>query len=836
MTIFRKSLVTCAVIAFAACGAEEPHEPTPAPDEAPEFLSVDEFVCTVAEACHFEFQTHAVPAATISGTEGLPSGLHLDEETGILSGSPDDGTGGEYELLITASNGVEPDGELLFFLTILEAPTITSSPVTTFEIGHDDRFEFEATGFPAPELVLTGELPQGLTFDPEEATLSGVLAPVDEDEFDLLLNAYNGVGSTVTQDFKILVGPNEPPIFLNEPPTEIRRGDEYLYEVEVDDADGDIVTISAPELPQWLSFSDDGDGLAVLAGYADYEDKGIHQVVLAADDGRGGITEQVFSIEVIANNAPVIISQPPEEATVGVEYVYDVVAEDLDDDPLELSAPDLPQWLTLTDGGDGTAQLVGVPGVGDIGEHDIVVVATDDRDGFDEQLFTITVSQAPVITSEESLTCMVGFPCSATFAADGAPTPTFELTGALPDGFVYDEISATLTGVPDVAALGDHDLLLTASNGISPEAVQEFTLHILDAPIFVDNSAPAGGDGTLDAPFATLNEAEAASTEGDTIFVFAGDAPYGVIALQAGQRLIGEAAGLPEANLPAGDRPLIYAELVSHIDAILMDWDTEIRGFAIDTTGRSALRIDNVANVAISDMDFIHARTAAVFIDVDDDVEGWFSLENSQIYTFDPATSGARGLLIHSYGQATLHGRVVGNHFNHQISNRSSIGIEARDDSTLVLTFDDNHIDYRPSNTIQTQAVEVYIPSSNAANMHLNLLNNVVRVEAGENITNLIGMDFNHSGSGLTCLRLSENDVVIDFDGFFLDYRLLRTRSDGTFEIEGAPSTHGPEIISYLATTDVNPDPNITLVGPMSQYPGPDGTFIPGICLRPEIP
>lgn len=83
---------------------------------------------------------------------------------------------------------------------------------------------------------------------------------------------------------------------------------------------------------------------------------------------------------------------------------------------------------------------------------------------------------------------------------------------------------------------------------------------------FVDDSAPAGGNGTRSAPFNSFGPLNGNSgvgdmdANGDTIFVFAGT--YDVtFDLEPGQKLIGEAAGLDlvgTANdVPAGTRPLI---------------------------------------------------------------------------------------------------------------------------------------------------------------------------------------------------------------------------------------------------------------------------------------
>ncbi|NVJ48694.1 MAG: T9SS type A sorting domain-containing protein, partial [Cytophagia bacterium] len=73
--------------------------------------------------------------------------------------------------------------------------------------------------------------------------------------------------------------------------------------------------------------------------------EGNHPVVLKADDGRGGITEQSFTINV--NSAPEFTSTPSLEVENGAEYNYDITATDVDGDEVTFTAPTLPEWLTF---------------------------------------------------------------------------------------------------------------------------------------------------------------------------------------------------------------------------------------------------------------------------------------------------------------------------------------------------------------------------------------------------------------------------------------------------------------------------------------------------------
>lgn len=90
------------------------------------------------------------------------------------------------------------------------------------------------------------------------------------------------------------------------------------------------------------------------------------------------------------NDAPVFNSQPITEATQDQLYSYTLTATDIESNPLSFSKKIGPSWLTLSDHGDGTATLSGVPTNSDVGDHDVTVQVEDGQDSTD-QSFTIAV-------------------------------------------------------------------------------------------------------------------------------------------------------------------------------------------------------------------------------------------------------------------------------------------------------------------------------------------------------------------------------------------------------------------------------------------------------------
>src|SRR5207244_9931152 len=93
---------------------------------------------------------------------------------------------------------------------------------------------------------------------------------------------------------------------------------------------------------------------------------------------------------------------------------------------------------------------------------------------------TLTVDQAPAITSASGTTFTVGTAGSFTVQTTGFPTPpTITRSGTLPSGVTFvnnGNGTATLSGTPGTS--GVFALTITASNGVAPNATQNFTLTV----------------------------------------------------------------------------------------------------------------------------------------------------------------------------------------------------------------------------------------------------------------------------------------------------------------------------------------------------------------------
>lgn len=184
-------------------------------DEVPEFTSTDTATCTVGTPCAFGLSAIGFPAPAYT-LPGLPAGLELDPDTGLVSGTPAASTGAVYSLTATATNALGDDSQP-FSLTINEAPLVTSADSHACEAALGCEFHFTATGFPAPQFSLPG-LPSGMSLDAVSGVLSGTPEIGSDDVYELTLSADNGIAPLATQAFTLEVAPATLRITAVDPP------------------------------------------------------------------------------------------------------------------------------------------------------------------------------------------------------------------------------------------------------------------------------------------------------------------------------------------------------------------------------------------------------------------------------------------------------------------------------------------------------------------------------------------------------------------------------------------------------------------------------------------
>lgn len=192
------------------------------------------------------------------------------------------------------------------------------------------------------------------------------------------------------------------------------------------------------------------------------------------------------------NYAPVIISSPDSVVVQNTLFTYNVVAMDINpDDVLSLSMVSAPAWMdgfTYTPG-DSTAVITGTPGNDDVGINQATVRVSDGTVAVD-QTFQVRVANAndpPSFTSVPVTS--VDQNDTYSYIAEAMDPDGDILTYSAvvkPSWLTFDAGTRELTGVPDDAAVGTHNVTLRAADA-SLHDDQSFTItvnNVNDPPFF----------------------------------------------------------------------------------------------------------------------------------------------------------------------------------------------------------------------------------------------------------------------------------------------------------------------------------------------------------------
>ncbi|MBB30515.1 MAG: hypothetical protein CME25_16610 [Gemmatimonadetes bacterium] len=339
-----------------------------------------------------------------------------------------------------------------------------------------------------------------ITFAAWSYKLSGTPVFEDAGSHAVVLRAADGKGGVTEQSFNVVVNDeNVAPSFTSAPVTEVDARTLYTYAITISDDDGDAIAVTGETLPDWLVLSSNAG--YVITGTPVLGDVGLHNVVLKADDGKGGVTEQSFTLTVNSVNfPPVFTSTPPMEVSAGALYTYAITTSDDNGDVVTVTGETLPSWLVLSS--DAGYVLAGTPADEDVGDHAVVLRADDGNGGVAEQSFTVTINIPPAFNS---------MPVTE---AESGTLYEYDVTTSDGDG---DTVMVTGGTLPDWLALsGEGNLLVgtltSVENGLIPHSLTRDSegniyfvedegrqIYKLSAPDFVLTTlAGSGNEGSAD--------------------------------------------------------------------------------------------------------------------------------------------------------------------------------------------------------------------------------------------------------------------------------------------------------------------------------------------------
>ncbi len=403
----------------------------------------------------------AIPALT---AENLPANATFNDNangTGTFAFNPDFAQSGLYQVLFIASDGTSADSELVD-ITVAEAgnqpPVLAAIGNRNIMEGQTLSFRVSATDLDgAPPILSAINLPAGATFSDSLNGAGGFVFPTSfaqgGNAYPVTFIASDGTAADSELVFiTVIDGGNLPPVFDPVPPDTVNEGDTLYVRVHAVDPEGAGMILGTLNSIPNVTFVDSGSGVGSIAFRPSYLQAGEDTIkIIAIDFGSPQATATLnVIVTVLEKNLPPNL-YPVGNRTVlaGDSLKIRLVATDSTapaGNQLFMAAINLPQNATFADSGSGIAKFVFKPTFGQIGQHQVTFLVTDNGNPSlaDVETITITVqnqNQAPILAT-------IGAK-----AVDEGDTLSFRVSATDPDGII--PILTTTTALPANAVFVD---------------------------------------------------------------------------------------------------------------------------------------------------------------------------------------------------------------------------------------------------------------------------------------------------------------------------------------------------------------------------------------------
>ncbi|WP_440874701.1 putative Ig domain-containing protein [Thalassotalea sp. PLHSN55] len=269
----RIALVVAAALTTAACGSDTKEVekivevPGPIVDNTQNSAPSISGVVTVATVgTEFTFTPKAVDADedTLSfSVTGLPAGLAIDAATGVVSGTPEAGTDGSHDVVVSVTDG-EATTTMSFALIVngVQAKTSPTAPALMLSGAEDDDLSITLSATDEDGDVVSvmlddpSALPSWATYYPDTSIISGTPGFSDATAEDIVLAVTASDGETdVAGTLTISVADT------NRAPT--APSNEYCDRVNVVDADTSMAIICKNAMNTSVRDSDSGETITI---------------------------------------------------------------------------------------------------------------------------------------------------------------------------------------------------------------------------------------------------------------------------------------------------------------------------------------------------------------------------------------------------------------------------------------------------------------------------------------------------------------------------------------------------------------------------------------------
>ncbi len=378
------------------------------------------------------------------------------------------------------------------------APVIDPVPADVYA-QEDSSFNLDigvTGGEPSLTWDITNSAASWLSWDGGSTSFSGTPTNIDVGYYAMTVNVSDAGGQQDSISFGLTVNNTTPSIYGG-PLADAYEDLPYSFDLSAtDEGDGPTVYTMTTEGWTWVTIDND---TGELSGTPTQADVGTQSMAILFDDGKGGMHLVNMDLTVLdTNDPPVITGEDNKTAYEDIEYVSNYIVTDPEGENVDWGIDTNATWLSKDPINPG---FRGTPTQADIGSYYVNFIVTDERNGTNSQLFTLTVvntndrpfwqdvpGDASVLVDTNYI-----FDVNAT-DEDIGEMPTYTLTSTPSSDIGIDGASGFIIWKPTTA--NTYHINISASDG-KVTIYHEFVIDVIDPasnlPPYFNNSAPRTG-------------------------------------------------------------------------------------------------------------------------------------------------------------------------------------------------------------------------------------------------------------------------------------------------------------------------------------------------------
>lgn len=434
----------------------------------------------------FSLQVNATEEPDFFHAGGLPAGLSINPDTGLISGTPIHF--GYFNINLEALNewGRGSFQVAIYIKRAALAPVYTGPSNVGGKVGRAFSFQPPFNGNANEFTIDDGSpntLPEGLTLNAETGQITGTPTSTINGFIDLTITGEGG--STIAPIYFKIVAALDAPAITNSPFAKGTSGQAFSFQLT---ASNNPLEFVVTNLPAGLAID---SSTGAITGTP--ESAGFYDIEATARNASGWGQPRLIILDIIPGlQAPVVTSAPWAKGEVGKPFAYQLSANN---EPTGYTASgDLPEGLSIDE---TTGEISGTPTKA--GFTEVILSASNASGSGNGMLFIFAIrpsQEMPVITSSGTAFAKVNEPF--VYQIKAKANPTSYTAENLPDGLSLNDETGFISGTPTAPTTEPIVIIITASNVAGQSIPRAVLLEILpaaEAPVILSGGHAIGKVG-----------------------------------------------------------------------------------------------------------------------------------------------------------------------------------------------------------------------------------------------------------------------------------------------------------------------------------------------------